>query len=78
MVSCQNNYIRDDIILDLENPLAANGTKIPFEDFQKEDFFFKPISEGGKLGWIEGDVWYIEKGYPFPKLSGVRNQDMIK
>ena len=78
MVSCENNYIRNDIMLDTENPYASNGKSFSLEELKKEDFFFKPISEGGALGWIEGDVWYIEKGFPFPKLSGVKNQDIIK
>ncbi len=47
------------------------------------EFYFKPLSDGGLLGWENtvhgGDVW--QKGtvqYPFPILCGVRGQQNLK
>lgn len=51
------------------------------DEFKDISYFFKPIADGGILGWdsVEygGDVWTksLNQNYPFPILSGVKNQE---
>ncbi len=75
MVFCQNNYIADTITQDSS---SQNGTPLEYREFIEDDFFFKPISDGGRLGWNSQDVWYIKKWHSLPLLQGVKNQDNFR
>ncbi len=73
--SCERTLINSQLIASGEK----NGTIKNIETLQKTDFFLKPLSEGGDLGWPSydqgDDVW--QKGdtsYPFPVLSNVKAQ----
>lgn len=60
------------------NEYSENGTLTKIKNTDASSFFFKPIAEGGTLGWVEGDVWYREKGYRFPLLYRVDGQEKMK
>ncbi len=67
-----NNYAADDIKMGgIQLEFSHNGEKKPSASIKKSDFFFKPISEGGALGWTEGDVWYNAEGHDLPILCGI-------
>lgn len=73
-----NNYASDEIICGkriFKND-ELNGIGVSVNTLKDKNFYFKPISEGGKLGWIVGSVWNKNNGvnpyYVFPILSGVR------
>lgn len=70
--SCERTLINSQFIGSSEK----NGTANRLENLKKIDFYLKPLSEGGSLGWpsaaIGDNVW--QKGpvsYPFPVLSNV-------
>lgn len=78
-VTCINNHARNDMDIDGENIAFDSGTEmIDIDELKKSDFFFRPISDGGKLGWNNEDVWYIDRNYSYPLLYGVKNQNIFK
>ena len=75
-VVCENNYAKENIGFYGEiSPINSGWEDVESEELKNKQFFFKPVSEGGKLGWIEGEVWYMNGKFPYPVLSGVKNQD---
>ncbi len=52
-----------------------NGITKPLSTLKSADFFFRPVSDGGLLGWDNTDlIWSAVENpahYPFPVLSGV-------
>lgn len=73
-----NNYASDELVCGkriFKND-ELNGTAVSMRVLKDRDFYFKPLSEGGKLGWVTGSVWNRSAGvnpyYVFPILSGVR------
>ena len=77
MVSCVNNYIIEDMKVTGYEISCENGAYISKEEVNEKEFFFRPVMDGGKLGWIEGDVWYMNGSFPYPVLSGVKNQNEL-
>lgn len=79
MVSCVNNYMRSDMeIYGEENNLSSGGIGVDINEVKTPEFFFLPVAEGGKLGWIKEDVWYISSNYFYPLLYGVKQQEIFK
>ncbi len=67
-----NNYaLSTTVIGGVQYEFSENGNKVGAEAMKSGDFFFKPIAEGGSLGWTEGDVWYGKNGSFLPQLVGV-------
>jgi len=75
--SCERMLINSQRIVSREN----NGTIKSLDVLKNTDFYFKPLSSGGLLGWpTEGDddVWQRDNtSYPFPVLSGVDTQNLL-
>ncbi len=57
---------------------VLDGMTVPEKTLMDLSFYFKPISEGGKLGWLSGEVWSAKKSvnpyYSFPVLADVRGE----
>lgn len=68
MAYLENNYINENSHIAGAREGSGGGIVIEDSEMKKEDFFFKPISDGGKLGWTMGDVWYMDENSPYPKL----------
>lgn len=67
-----NNYSADNIPLGgMQFEFSENGERKSSASILKKDFFFKPIAEGGALGWVEGDIWYSSEENSLPLLYGV-------
>ena len=81
----EDNYSIDKMTINSERikPAEGNCNIKSSQTFQDTDFFFKPISQGGLLGWgntLSGeDIWTVSAvKYPYPVLSGVKRQDAVK
>ncbi len=76
--SCDKTLINGARIIQNEK----NGTVRPLELLKNADFYFKPVSDGGSLGWGNEksgeDIWKADNVYKFPVLSGVKGQSGIK
>ncbi len=73
--SCERTLINSALI----DKTEKNGTAKSINALKNTDFFLKPLSEGGILGWpsnIQGDdAWQNSDSlYPFPILSNVKAQ----
>lgn len=68
MVYLENNYINENSHIEGADLESGGGIVVRDSEMKNEDFFFKPISDGGKLGWTMGDVWYMDQNSPYPKL----------
>ncbi len=69
MVFLSNNYINESSRIDGQiGILTGGGIVVRDSEMKTEGFFFKSVAEGGKLGWTMGDVWYMDKSSPYPKL----------
>lgn len=60
-----------------------NGTIKTLQQLKNADFYFKPIANGGSLGWgseeYGEDIWKESDGsYEFPMLSGVKGQEFLE
>lgn len=74
-----DNYSCEKLLLNSERVTSGrkNGIVKSLTTLKGSDFYFKPLSSGGLLGWdIEG--WTTVKGYSFPVLCDVPNQDTLK
>ena len=64
-----------------DNNYYYDGTDESLAKMKNTEFFFKPVSQNGVLGWSSlkygGDVWTKSQNsnYPFPVLDGVKNQE---
>ncbi|MBO5059841.1 MAG: S-layer homology domain-containing protein [Clostridia bacterium] len=78
--SCDKTLINSKYILSSVN----NGTVKSLSVLKNTDFYYKPISEGGLLGWGSDkygeEIWTQNsiRGYSFPRLCGVREQEVLK
>lgn len=77
--SCEKTLLNDARIISS----AENGEIKTLQQLKNIDFYFKPISNGGSLGWGNEksgeDVWKTPGGsYKFPVLSGVKNQENLQ
>lgn len=75
--SCDRTLINNSRLSNSEK----NGTAKTLETLKNIDFFLKPISGGGILGWSSidtgDDVWQkSDTSYPFPVLSNVKGQSV--
>ncbi|MCX7715380.1 MAG: S-layer homology domain-containing protein [Clostridia bacterium] len=82
-----NNYALDTITINNKIPADSdiNGIGVPFSEIKNSDFYFKPVSEGGKLGWSsvrydgENGAWKwgvnVNPYYCLPLLNNVKGQD---
>ena len=69
MVYSENNYISENTRIDGMNDIQnGGGIILKDKEMKNEEFFFKPIPSGGKLGWIMEDIWYMDKNSLYPKL----------
>ena len=69
MVYSENNYINENTRIDGINDIQnGGGIILKDKEMKNEEFFFKPIPSGGKLGWIMEDIWYMDKNSLYPKL----------
>ncbi len=73
--SCESTLINSLRVSNIEK----NGVLKSIDTLKNADFFLKPISNGGFLGWpslyIGDDVWEKDDtSYPFPILSNVKSQ----
>ena len=63
-----------------DNNYYYDGTGESLAKLKNTEFFFKPVSQNGGLGWSSveygGDVWTKSqnRNYLFPVLEGVKNQ----
>lgn len=71
IVLCSNNYILDNIKIQGEEINPESGEKISEKEAENKEFYFMPIAEGGKLGWLDGEVWYMDDTLKYPTLCGV-------
>lgn len=72
--SCEKTLVNSKHAADSEK----NAVVKTLTSLKNSDFFFRPISEGGFLGW-ETDVWSRNaSGYLFPTLLGVKGQDTLR
>lgn len=77
-----NNYAYQNSIAGDQENTMQNGTSISLNEVYNTEFFFLPLSEGGKLGWSsakyeENDaVWNTPSNYLYklPVLNGVKYQ----
>lgn len=73
--SCERTLINSLLVANSEK----NGACVNIETLKNSDFFLKPLSDGGVLGWpsyyLGDDVWQkSDTAYPFPVLSNVKAQ----
>lgn len=72
--SCNKTLINSQHIINSEK----NGTIKNVEILKNTEFFCKPLSDGGVLGWPGTDVWIeSDTDYPLPVLSGVNSYGLI-
>lgn len=81
----EDNYSIDRMLINSHYIQNGEGNcKIkPLLALQSGDFFFKPISRGGTLGWgnkdMGEDIWTLSATkYPYPVLTNVKRQDAAK
>ena len=81
----EDNYSIDKMLINSQRITAGEGNcKIKSEKTLSDtNFYFKPISQGGLLGWGNSengeDVWTAsDTRYPFPVLVNVKKQDALK
>lgn len=77
-VSCDRTLINSQRIINNQK----NGTIKNLEALKNTEFFFKPISSGGILGWPSisygEDVWTDgNSNYSFPVLSGIKTLGLL-
>lgn len=84
MSGISDNYACDRILINSQHIVNRenNGIIKSLDTLKNTDFYFKPISLGGLLGWpcdIYGDdVWQNSlQSYAFPTLSGVDTRGLI-
>lgn len=82
MCGVSDNYSCDRMLINSQHLVSKenNGIIKSLNILKNTDFFFKPISTGGLLGWpIDSDnVWEKSKtSYAFPVLTGVETQGLI-
>lgn len=81
----EDNYSIDKMLINSQHIESREGNcKIKSEKTLKSlNFFFKPVAQGGLLGWgnvLHGEEIWTSPGnkYPYPVLFGVKMQDGIK
>lgn len=73
--SCEKTLINSKHFFDSE----YNGTVRTMQTLKNADFYFRPVAQGGLLGWEKENVWTQNgRGYSFPVLTGVNGQDSLK
>lgn len=85
MSEVEDNYSIDKMLINNQHISAGEGNcKIKSEKSLCDvNFYFKPLTQGGLLGWgnsLSGeDIWtWAEGKYPFPVLTNVKRQDALK
>ena len=85
MSEVEDNYSIDKMLINNQHISAGAGNcKIKSEKSLCDvNFYFKPLTQGGLLGWgnsLSGeDIWtWAEGKYPFPVLTNVKRQDALK
>ncbi|MBE7015387.1 MAG: hypothetical protein E7417_00995 [Ruminococcaceae bacterium] len=80
-----DNYSIDKMLINSEKIKSKDENCIikSGQVMQDISFFFKPLSQGGLLGWANtqnsDDVWTAANTkYPYPVLTGVKRQDTVK
>lgn len=84
-----NNYAYSGMKIDgISANETTDGISVAYERLADTRFFFRPIGEGGALGWscAETDgtdaVWTrhsaVNTAYPFPLLNGVKGQENFR
>ncbi len=80
-----DNFACDKLLLNGTHIAGSdkNGIIKSFRQLQNMDFYFRPVANGGSLGWGNEkngeDVWKEPDGsYKFPVLSGVDGQESIE
>jgi len=79
-----DNYSCDKTLINSQRFFAGekNGVITSLDVLKNTDFYFKPLFEGGQLGWptnaMGDDIWAkSQSDYSFPVLSGVSGQDLL-
>ncbi len=78
MSEISDNYCVQDMLINSSKVLLVDNTyKVKsIQNFKKIDFYLKPISDGGFLGWDE-TAWKKISGYDLPTLTNVSNMNNL-
>lgn len=80
LCSVFDNYFVEKMLINGKHLADATGSgqEKTITALKNLDFYIRPISSGGLLGW-ESDVWQAPSGgYSFPILSGVKGQNLLR
>ncbi len=79
-----DNYCCERTLINSSRAVSSikNGIAKPITTLKSADFYLRPISDGGLLGWDDtGEIWAATSKvtrYPFPVLNGVDQCQSIK
>lgn len=81
----EDNFFSDGVYVNsTSSPTGFDGIKLSAAKFKSTDFFLKPLSDGGLLGWSSvkydgsSGIWTSSPTCDFPILNGVRGQYGLK